>query len=302
MRLTLRQVRAFVEVADTQSFTTAAERLDLTQSAVSMLVRQLEDTLGLQLFNRTGQGAILTEFGAQALPGFTRALTELHDVTDAAQGLTDLSRGYLRLALTQILSIAWLPETLADYRAAHPGIRIEILDTVGDRIVEAVSNNEAELGIGPKRTLPPDLEAHPIWEVPIQVALPAASPLAQKPDLGSADLAHCQWIHYSDEFDLFVERTIFNRGAVGRTHGIRMRGLVSALALLSQGDFATAAPAYARVFAPLFDVAFRSIVEAPASQTFMVYYRKGHAVSPAARAFIDLAKTRAPAGAALLTS
>ena len=297
MRLSLRQIRAFVSVAETQSFTRAAEQLNLTQSAVSMLVRQMEDVLEIRLFDRTGQGAILTEFGAHALPGFERALAELQDITDAAQGLTNLNQGYLRLALTQVLSIAWLPQVLASYREAYPGIQIEIVDTVGDRILEAVSNNEAEIGIGPNRTLPPELEAHPIWEIPIQIALPMTSPLARKTHLEGEDLSQCRWIHYSDEFSLFVERTMMTRRKPDRLRGIRVRGLMPALAHVSEGNYATAAPAYAVVFEPLFGIALREIVPAAEPQTFNLYCRRGAAISPAAQSFCAFAKAQPPIGA-----
>ncbi len=296
MKLTFRQIRAFNAVAETQSFTLAAERLGLTQSAVSMLVRQLEDTLALPLFVRSGRGVFLTEFGVEARPGFARVLNELSDITDAAKGLTELRRGHLRLALSQVLATAWLPKTLAGYRAAHPGILIEIIDTVGDRVVEAVSSNEAEIGIGPERTRPPEVEAIPIWQVPIQIVLPAVSPLVTKADLTMADIAKSQWIHYSDEFSLLLERTFLSRQAGDKVQGIKVRGLIPALSLLGQGDYATAAPAYAEVFAPLLGVAFRTVPETPNWRTFMVYQRKGHALSPAAKSFYETAVARPPAG------
>ena len=141
MKITLRQIRAFAAVAETQGFTTAAERLNLTQSAVSMLVRQLEEILGLELFIRTGRGVMLTEFGDQARPVFARVMADLEGVQDAAQGLRALSRGTLRLALTQVLAATWLPGVLDRFSHDHPGVALEIADITGDRIVQAIARD-----------------------------------------------------------------------------------------------------------------------------------------------------------------
>ena len=297
MPVTLNQIRAFQAAAESGSFTTAAERLNLTQSAVSMLIRQMEDALGLPLFVRTGRGVALTEFGAEARPGLTRAMTELAEVADAARGLNDLRRGKLRCALPQILAAAWLPKALRRFRGAHPDVRVEIADTVTDRVAPSVAQNDAEIGIGPERTVGPDIQATPIWQVPIHIALPAESDLATAADFRSRDVARMTWIHYSDEFGGLMQRTILQ--APDRDHGrdIRVRSLITALSILRDGHYATAAPAYAVAFAPLFNVAFRELADYPAPRRFLLYQRKDHALSPAAQAFRDFAIANPPEGA-----
>ena len=301
MTVTLKQVRAFEAAADTGSFTTAAERLNLTQSAVSMLIRQMEEALGLPLFVRTGRGVALTDFGTEARPGLRRALTELAEVADAARGLNDLRRGKLRLALPQILAAAWLPPALRAFRGAHPDVRIEIVDPVTDRVAPTVGQNDAEIGIGPERMVAPEIEATPIWDVPMQIALPASSDLAQAPDFDLTDLGRVTWIHYSDEFGDIVQRTILQHSGRDSARDIRVRGLITALAILGQGDYATAAPAYAVAFAPLFGVTFRDLPGPPPPRRFMLYQRKDHILSPAAQAFRDFAVVTPPDGAPRLT-
>ncbi|WP_168193179.1 LysR family transcriptional regulator [Rhodophyticola sp. CCM32] len=242
MKITVRQIRAFAAVAELQSFTAAAEQVNLTQSAVSMLVRQLEDTLGLALFVRTGRGVILTEFGAELRPIFARVMADLDGVQDAAQGLRSLSSGTLRLALTQVLAATWLPEILDIYRTRHPGITLEIMDSVGDRIVDTVAANEAEIGIGPARSHLPDVEKSPLWSVPIRLVTAAGS-------AAKTEHPH-QWIHYSDEFDILLERTLRHHSWTKNCGSVRVRSLIPALAMVGTGNFATAAPSYAEVFAP----------------------------------------------------
>lgn len=301
MQLTLRQVRAFEAAAETGSFTTAAERLNLTQSAVSMLIRQMEDALGLPLFARTGRGVALTEFGAEARPGLRRAMTELADVADAARGLSDLRRGTLRLALSQILAAAWLPSALHGYRIAHPDIRVEIADTVTDLVATAVATNDAEIGIGPERTVPPEVDAVPIWHVPIQIVVPAASPLATAETISGADVGRMSWIHYSDEFGDLLQRTILHDRDRNPARDLRVRSLVTALSILARGEHATAAPAYASAFGPLYSIVFRTLPEHPTLRRFMLFSRKDQPLSPAAQAFRDIALSSPPEGTRLYT-
>ena len=297
MSFTLRQIRAFLLAAETGSFTTAAEQMNLTQSAVSMLIRQMEEALGLPLFVRTGRGVELTEFAAEARPGLARALSELGEIADAARGLRELRGGQLRLALPQILAAAWLPGAMAEFRADHPQVRVEIADTVADRVAHSVAARDAEVGIGPERTPPPGIEALPLWDVPIEIALAADAPLAAVPELTAERIGRLDWIHYSDEFDDLLRRTILADRPAGGHSDLRVRNLTTALALLGQGPYATAAPAYARVFAPLFGVVLRSLPDHPTLRRFMLFRRQGHPLSPAAQAFHDLSRKR-PAFAA----
>ena len=98
MNVTLRQLRAFVAVADAQHFTRAAERLVLSQSTVSTLVRELEDNLGLKLFDRHTRMLRLTHAGAELLPLARRALADLDDVLGSSAELRTLGRGRVSIA------------------------------------------------------------------------------------------------------------------------------------------------------------------------------------------------------------
>jgi DNA-binding transcriptional LysR family regulator len=289
MKITLRQIRAFAAVAETQGFTTAAERLNLTQSAVSMLVRQLEEILGLELFIRTGHGVMLTEFGDQARPVFARVMADLEGVQDAAQGLRALSRGTLRLALTQVLAATWLPGVLDRFSRDHPGVALEIADITGDRIVQAIARDEAEIGIGPARSHGPEMVSIPLWRVPIRLVTPRGQGTGQEGR---------QWIHYSDEFRVLLEQAhqLHEEGG----SAIRVRSLFPALAMIGRGRYVTAAPSYAAGFAEQFDIAFHDFPDPAVTQEFMIYLRRDHALSPAARAFQEIAVSAPPMGATRL--
>ena len=102
--ITLRQLRAFVAVAELGSFTAAAGRMHLTQSALSVLVRELERELGARLFDRHTRRVLMTEAGHELLPYATRVLAELEQAASSVAGLRDKRRGRLRLAVPQLMA------------------------------------------------------------------------------------------------------------------------------------------------------------------------------------------------------
>ncbi|PZQ63449.1 MAG: LysR family transcriptional regulator, partial [Variovorax paradoxus] len=122
MNLTLRQMRAFSVVARTASFTLAARQLNLTQSAVSMLVQQLEDELGLKLFDRSRHAVTLTEGGQQLLPLARRMLDDLRQIEEGASDLRLLKSGVLRVVAPQLMACTWVAGVLARFEQAHPTV------------------------------------------------------------------------------------------------------------------------------------------------------------------------------------
>lgn len=295
MPLSLRQLRAFESVVATGSFTAAAKRLGLTQSAVSMLVRQMETEIGLPLFDRSGRRVRLTGFGTEVRPTVARILDEIQNLSEGAADLRALRRGHLRIAVSQILACTWLPTLIARFSASYPEVELSVIDTTGDRVVEAVAENEADIGIGPERTPRPGTGVRYLWRVPIQLVVPRDGALADAtPPLDLRDLPEAPWIHYSDEFNLHLERMARSRPATAGAGLLTVRGLSTALALVGQGQGVTAAPAYAALFSETFGVTFRDIAGEAGARRYNLYHRSTHDLSPAAAAFGDLAASCPP--------
>lgn len=294
MNITLKQLRAFCDVAQTSSFTLASRRMNLTQSAVSMLVRQLEDDIGLALFDRVKRKVQLTETGRQLLPIAERILGDLREVIDGAADMRALRRGTLRLAVPQMLACSWLPPVLARYRVLYPDVALKMIDTTADRVIETVRQGEAEIGIGPERPTPDDVQADLLWQEKMQCACAAGSPLAQRGRIDWADVADAEWILYSDAFSGHLERTVWSGMSVQLRRTTQVRYLPTALALVGQGMGVTAAPAYAEPFGRLFGAAFIDIANPVVERRFLFYAKSGYELSPAAQAFRLLAGQKNP--------
>lgn len=162
MPVTLRQIHAFLAVAELGSFTKAAERLHMAQPALSQLVRDLEQALGIRLFDRTTRRVELTE-GGREFEGASAKI--VHDLDLAVQNANDLAerrRGRITVAAPPLLAAAILPEAIAEMRERFPGVRIAVIDGRTDTIVEAVRTSRADCGLGTFSTVEDGIERIPM--------------------------------------------------------------------------------------------------------------------------------------------
>jgi molybdate transport repressor ModE-like protein len=125
----LRQLAMFVAIAEEGSFTAAARRVGIVQSAVSTTVRALERELGHELFERTTRGVALTDAGEALLPEARRALAAVEAARDAVDAVRGGLRGTVRLGAIHALMLApiRLPALLARFRADHPRVEIRLV-------------------------------------------------------------------------------------------------------------------------------------------------------------------------------
>lgn len=148
MNLTLRQLRAFAAVAETGSFTAAAQQLHLTQSALSVLVRELEREMGVQLFDRHTRRVQLSDAGREFLPSVHRLLGDLSSAVAGVTDLRDKKKGLLRLAAPQLMACTLMPRVIAVYREAYPDIDVRLADTLPEHLLAGVMAGDVELAVG----------------------------------------------------------------------------------------------------------------------------------------------------------
>ena len=293
MNISLRQMRAFAAVTQSGSFTGAARQLSLTQSAVSMLVQQLEQELHLQLFDRSRTAITLTEAGKNLLPLAQRILEDLRQVVEGASEIRALRRGFLRVSTSQMMACTWVASVLTEFGQQHPGISLRLKDAVADDVVDTVRHGAVELGIGPERLTGDDVTRSFLMNVPIRFVCPKGHPAYERASVSWKDLRDERWISYSHEFGRHVERALHTHGhdfALNTASDVGF--LTTAMALAGHGMGVLLAPEYARSFADNFGVRFVPL-RAPAIQReYFVYQRKGQSLSPAAETFLDMLRRR----------
>lgn len=162
-RITLRQLETFAAVARLGSFTKAAERLHLTQPAVSIQIRQIAETVGLPLFEHCGRELTLTPAGEELL-ATTRSLDDVWNHFESAiEELKGLHRGKLRVALVTTAKY-FLPRMLGDFCQRYPALDIELEIANRARIVDRLRSNQDDLYI---MSYPPtdlDIVSHPFLD------------------------------------------------------------------------------------------------------------------------------------------
>lgn len=148
MNVTLRQLHAFVLVARLGSFTRAAQAMHVTQSALSLLVRELEGTVNTRLFDRTTRAVALTAAGSEFFPQAQRILNELESALASVDKFLAKEHGTVVVAAPLLLSSAYLPPVLSAFRAEYPGIQVTLQDTLPTQVLPQVSSGQADIGIG----------------------------------------------------------------------------------------------------------------------------------------------------------
>lgn len=189
MNVTLRQLRAFIAVAEAGHFTRAAEQLSLSQSSVSTLVRELEANLGLRLFDRHTRMLRLTQAGTEILPLVKKAIADLNSVIGSSIQLKTLGRGRVSIAASTLQAALLLPRLIREFCLLHPGVKVTLHDVTEHEVLEMVRAGTADFGLGTEAGNQPGLSAQVLSTDVFVAVLPPGHALERKPELGWDDLA-----------------------------------------------------------------------------------------------------------------
>lgn len=187
MHLTLRQLKVFESVARHLNYTRAAQELFLTQPAVSMQVKQLEESLGVALFEQLGKRIHLTEAGREVL-GYARTITQQLDELDGVLNhIKGLSGGKLRISVATTANY-FIPTLLGTFSRRHPGVTVSLDVTNRETLLQQLSENTVDLVIMGQPPAELDAEADAFMENPLVIVAPPDHPLARKKKIPLARL------------------------------------------------------------------------------------------------------------------
>lgn len=147
--VTIKQFETFVAVAETGGFRRASERLNLSQSAVTAHIQQLEDTLGVPLFHRTTREVRLTDAGTELLDRAKRTLNGVEDVIRSFRDEASMTKGRVLIACAPSFASSILPRVLASFQDQHPGIFVQVREAYGSEILDAIRADSVDFAIGP---------------------------------------------------------------------------------------------------------------------------------------------------------
>lgn len=171
-------LRTFLAVAEAGNVTHAAAALGRTQSAISVQIRKLEETLSVRLFDRRARGMALTEEGATLLPAARKALTEIARIGDLfSRPLT----GRIRVGVPDDYGVPTLERVLATFAARHPGVEVFVRCGFSVGFPEAIRRKELDLAAytaEPEERIGTQLQTEPtVWAADGDLALAADEPV-----------------------------------------------------------------------------------------------------------------------------
>ncbi|WP_413990300.1 LysR family transcriptional regulator [Labrys okinawensis] len=175
--ITFTQLRCFVAVAETSGFTSAAQRIHLTQSAVSQAIAGLEDALGAKLLTRTREGVVLTDMGEAALIEARALLAGAQRLAAVTRNSDKLAGATLRIGSVQSAAARLLPGWLKPFRALYPQAGITLHEGTDDEVTAWVLADAVDVGISGQAH--PDLDNHIVANDDFVLVLPADHRLAK---------------------------------------------------------------------------------------------------------------------------
>ncbi|KMN78956.1 LysR family transcriptional regulator [Chromobacterium sp. LK11] len=289
MNISLRHLRAFSAVAEAESFTAAARQLFLTQSTLTKTIRELEQEIGLTLFERTTRKVALTTQGNAFLPVARRLLNDfellLSDLREKSAG----SSGSVYVASGMAFASSVLPEVLKRLRRDYPCIHVRLLDDTSGGVVRRIESGEVDIGIGSYVGAAGDkLDKRQLLSARLGVMFPPGF----EPPAGPLNCESLrQWPLLQDESDTSI------MSALERSHPelwqqvaskITVTNLDMQFCLIRAGVGACVLSALAASHPSARDLPYRLFESAELQRDVHVFTRRGVPLSPAAFTFLQV--------------
>jgi DNA-binding transcriptional LysR family regulator len=295
LHLTLRQLKVFEAVARNLSYSKAARELHLTQPAVSMQVRGLEDSIGLALTEQVGKKIFLTEAGQEVFHYSRSIAAQLTDLDTALNQLKGVEQGQLNIAVASTAN-AVATTLLAGFRTQHPGVSIHLGVFNRQEVLSQLAANDIDLAIMGQPPEGHDLEAVSFMENPLVVISPPDHPLARKKRISVKDMA-------SESF-LVREAGSGTRGAMERFFAARGQEIRTSMEMSSNEAIKQAVQAglglgilslqTLEMELALKRLAVLAVEDFPIMRHWYIVHRADKRLSPAALAFKNFLLDEAP--------
>lgn len=294
MKIDVIGVQAFIAIADRGSFRGAADALHVTQTAITLRLRKLEDFLGVTLIERTTRSIALTEIGRDFLPQARRLLGELADALVEIRETGIARRGDVSIACVPTVGVQYLPRIMQAYSARYPHNRIKILDHASSAVAEAVLRREAEFGINIAGGHHPELVSLPLTEDRYVLICHKDHPLAKRRRIA--------WVQVQPYPLIFAGEVSGNRALLDPALDANSFALRSfyevqrsstAVGLVAQGVGVAVVPRLAIQKGAYPTVRIVELVDPIVSRTLVLITRKTAHLSPAAQALYDMIREQA---------
>ena len=282
--ISIRHLRAFCEVAQQQSFTLAAKALFVTQSTLTTTVQQLEEQVGVKLFDRSTRKVYLTATGAEFLPTAQRLLFDFDGFLKDLSATAQVQRGQVAVAASPSFTSELLPAVVAQFHQAYPQVKTTLVDVTAQQIEQMVASHEVDFGIGSNRSGRQELSYTPLLKDSFGVVFPSDSAQAASSPATWADCQNQTVLELTSDTGIQAFLKLL-------PEPLGVEGVLSASspatlgALVDKGLGVAILPALAASTAAFAGLTFRPLAEPRLERTLYLIERKERALSPAGEQF-----------------
>ncbi len=286
--MNLRQVEAFRAVMETGSISRAAERLSISQPAVSKLIQNLEFSARLSLFERRPGRVLPTPEAFLLFEEIERIMSGLNSLTGFVADIRAMHHARLRVGVMPALSVGFIQNILIGYTQAHPSMRVVVQARSTTKIIEWLLAGNIDVGVSSYQFDHPEIIQMPLCRHPYVCIMPVGHRLSEKASLVPFDLADEQFISFGPDQTVVIDK-IFADAGVSRKLQIESSMAPTVCAFVANGlGVALVSPLYIGSFAGM-------VVTRPFSPTveseIRILLPRHRPQSQATRAFIDSARS-----------
>jgi DNA-binding transcriptional LysR family regulator len=292
MKIDFDGIQAFVTVAELGAFNKAADKLNITQAALTRRVQKLESYLALKLIDRTTRHMELTLVGKEFLP---KARTLVHEMAHAFTQLRDISntsKGNFTLACVPTMATYILPELIRQYAIKHSGNRIKLIDANAYEVREALLSHQAEVGVSVKGHQHHDLEETVLFEDPLMFYCRKSHPMSQRKTVDWSDMNQPDLIVVSNFMAtrIHMDYQLAKKGI--SLHGsYEVQHHATAINLVAAGVGCAILPSTTCGDSDRPDVVRIPLTSPVVKRKVVMIKKRGTSLSPAAQAFWNILKS-----------
>lgn len=292
MNVTLKHLRAFVRVAEEASFTRAAKRLAVSQPSLTIQITQLEEELGLRLFDRTTRRVRLTSNGEEFLPIARRLLDDLRGAIAEVRAVAECRRGRVTVAALPSIAASLMPNIVIQYSALYPAVAVHLHDCNASDVQGRVLRGEVDFGISSMWEPNEDLGFEPILRDRFGVVCRSDHPLGQsRSPLPWRALAETTYLGLAADTGIRpLLRRIDDLPDSIYAPQFEVSNITTMQGLLEAGLGISALPELTIRGGRMSDLVFRPLIEPVLTRDLCLITRRGRSLTPAAQGMHELVK------------
>jgi DNA-binding transcriptional LysR family regulator len=292
--ITLKQFRYFMAVSETASVAAAARMINIAQSAVTKSIQELEDALGVKLFERTTKGMVLTQDGHRFQTSARKVIAAVAEAGQLGRGKPETLSGSLTIGVTSLVAGYYLADLFARFQRSHPSVTISVVEDAPQFLEHLLINGEVDLAIMVSNALgdPQALEVEALTRSPNRVWMASGHALAEKTELTLQECAaYPQVVLEADRVES-VLNALWSRHGLHPPVLMRSSSLEAVRSLVGIGAGIALLPDF--LYRPWTldaeHVEARSLRDAAPSIDVGLVWRRGSRSRPVVTEFIELAR------------